>query len=88
MNDSNKVKPGVGLKIVFLALAAAGIGGGLLLRATAPDPEALPPALAQAPVVASYRLSAPHHHHRPTGAAARGGNICRNGGTRRRGRGG
>ena len=58
MNDSNKVKPGVGLKIVFLALAAAGIGGGLLLRATAPDPEALPPALAQAPVVASYRLEA------------------------------
>ena len=58
MNDPNKTKPAVGLKIVFLALAAAGLGGGLLLRATAPDPQALPLALAQAPVVSSYRIEA------------------------------
>ena len=61
MSDPNEAKAprsGVGLKLVFLVLATAGIAGGLLLRATAPDPEALPPAQAQAPSVETYTLEA------------------------------
>ena len=61
MTDPTQEKiPGkpIGLKIIFLGLAAAGIVGGLLLRATAPDPEALPPALGQAPSVQTYKLEA------------------------------
>ncbi|MDG2335047.1 MAG: efflux RND transporter periplasmic adaptor subunit [Myxococcota bacterium] len=61
MIDSHEHKPepsGSGLKIALLALAAAGVAAGLLLRATAPDPEALPPAAAQVPVLETYRLEA------------------------------
>ncbi len=61
MTDANENRPeraGKGLKFIFLGMAAAGLVGGGLLRATAPDPESLPPALAQAPVLQIYRLEA------------------------------
>jgi len=49
---------GIRLKALLLGLAAAGMIGGALLRATAPDPEELPPAAAQAPKVKTHRLEA------------------------------
>jgi len=61
VTDPNEEKistRGIGLRVIFLGLAAAGIAGGLLLRATAPDPEALPPAQGQAQSVQTYKLQA------------------------------
>ena len=64
MNESIE-SPGwvarIGLKWVFVAIAAAGIGAGSLLLATAPDPEALPPAAAQVPVLATHLVEALPH---------------------------
>ncbi|HIF97084.1 MAG TPA: efflux RND transporter periplasmic adaptor subunit [Myxococcales bacterium] len=59
MNEANPKNPKqthIGLKLTFLGIAAAGLLGGMLLQATAPDPEALAPAAAQAPLVDTYRL--------------------------------
>jgi membrane fusion protein (multidrug efflux system) len=53
---NNPKQPHIGLKLTFLGIAAAGLLGGMLLRATAPDPESLPSAKAQAPIVDTYRL--------------------------------
>ena len=61
MTDESDIRPdraGKGLKFIFLGLAAAGVVGGGLLRATAPDPESIPAALAQVPVLETYRLEA------------------------------
>ncbi len=51
----NSRKP---LKYVFLAVASAGLLAGMALHATAPDPEALPPAPAQAQALHTYRVEA------------------------------
>jgi len=56
--NENTRGPRLGLKWIFAAAAAAGIAGGVLLLATAPDPEALPPAAAQAPVLATHLVEA------------------------------
>ncbi len=61
MTEPNAQKPArrsTGLRYIFTAIALMGLGGGILLFSTAPDPAALSVAEAQATRLETLRLEA------------------------------